>query len=154
VSETSTRGDGPAMRSATDTFAPGRERGWNPTIPGRVWLNTRPPSKSSNQRRSVETPYQSLLRLLGELEYRRPGDRPLEFTPGEVDLLLASFTDESEAKLLEWCARYGLLGILLHRTVQLTLAPRTGVQIQVYENRRRLEHDGNPDYAPTPFLNA
>ena len=36
MSETSTRGDGPAMRSATDTFAPGRERGWNPTIPGRV----------------------------------------------------------------------------------------------------------------------
>ena len=94
------------------------------------WLSTRPPAKSSNQRRSGETPYQSLLRLLGELQYRRPGDEPLDFKPAEVDLMLAPFTEDSEAKLLEWCARYGLLGLLLHRTVQVTLAPRIGVQIQ------------------------
>ena len=99
--------------------------------PRDIWLSTRPPAKSSNQRRSGEPPYQSLLRLLGELEYRRPGDAPLDFKPAQVDLLLAPLTDESEAKLLEWCAQYGLLGILLHRTVQITLAPRTGLyQVQ------------------------
>ncbi len=93
--------------------------------PRDIWLRTRPPAKSSNQRRSGEPPYQSLLRLLGELEYRRPGDAQLDFTPAQVDRLLAPLTDESEAKLLKWCAQYGLLGILLHRTVHITLAPRT-----------------------------
>jgi hypothetical protein len=95
-----------------------------------MWLRTRPRAKSSNQRQSGETPYQSLLRLLGELEYRRPGDDPLDFEPGEVDLLIAPLTEDSEAKLLTWCAEYGLLGILPHRALQVTLAPRTGVQIQ------------------------
>jgi hypothetical protein len=99
--------------------------------PRESWLRTRPSAKSSNQKRTKEPPYQSLLRLLGELEYRRPGDAPLDFTPAQVDLLLAPFTKESEAKLLEWCAQYGLLGILLHRTLQVTLAPRTGLhQVQ------------------------
>jgi hypothetical protein len=99
--------------------------------PRDIWLRTRPPAKSSNQREMKETPYQSLLRLLGELEYRRPGDAALDFTPAAVDFLFAPFTEESETKLLEWCAQYGLLGILLHRTVQVTLAPRTGLhQVQ------------------------
>jgi len=98
--------------------------------PQDIWLSTRPLAKSSNQRRSGEPPYQSLLRLLKELEYRRPADEPLDFTPAEVDLLLAPLTDESETKLLEWCAQYGLLGILLHRSLQVTLAARAVVQIQ------------------------
>ena len=99
--------------------------------PREIWLRTRPPAKSSNQGRSGEPPYQSLLRLLGELEYRRPGDAALDFTPAEVDFLLAPLSEESETKLLEWCARYGLLGIVLHRTAQVTLAPRTGLhQVQ------------------------
>ena len=55
-----------------------------------------PPAKSSNQRRSGEPPYQSLPRLLGELEYRRPGDAPLDFKPAQVDLLLAPLTDETK----------------------------------------------------------
>jgi hypothetical protein len=109
---------------------PGSGARLKPYDPWAMWRSTRPPAKSSNQRRSGETPYQSLLRLLGELQYRRPGDEPLAFTPGEVDLVLAPFTEDSEAKLLEWCARYGLLGLLLHRTVQVTLAARTGLQVQ------------------------
>ena len=99
--------------------------------PREIWMRTRPPAKSSNQGRSGEPPYQSLLRLLGELEYRRPRDAALDFTPAEVDFQLAPLSEESEAKLREWCTQYGLLGILLHRTAQVTLAPRTGLhQVQ------------------------
>lgn len=98
--------------------------------PWKVWVETRPLARSSNQRKLQETPYQSLLALLIELQYRQPGDIPLDFKPGELNLLLASLTADSEAKLLGWCARYGLLGVLPHRAVQVTLAPQTGVHIQ------------------------
>jgi hypothetical protein len=34
------------------------------------------------------------------------------------------FSPESEAKILDWCARYGLLGVLLSRWESVTLSPR------------------------------
>jgi len=40
--------------------------------------------------------------------------------PGKREVL----TVESERRLLEWCQNYGLLGILPHRAVHFTLAPR------------------------------
>jgi hypothetical protein len=98
--------------------------------PWKLWLATRPLARSSNQRGSNETPYQSLLALLRELEYRPPGNAPLDFKPGEVDLMPVPLTADSETKLLGWCADYGLLGVLPHRAVQVTLAPRTRVQLQ------------------------
>jgi hypothetical protein len=98
--------------------------------PWKVWLETRPRAKNSNQEKLRETPYQALLAVLGELRYRRPGDIPLDFTPRDLNLMLASLTTDSEEKILEWCARYGLLGVLPHRAVQVTLAPERGSQIQ------------------------
>jgi hypothetical protein len=98
--------------------------------PWKVWLETRPLAKNSDQQKLQETPYQALLTLLGELRYRQPGDIPLDFTPRELNLMLASLTADSEKKILEWCARYGLLGVLPHRALRVTLAPQKGSQIQ------------------------
>jgi hypothetical protein len=98
--------------------------------PWQVWLKTRPLARSSSEQKLGETPYQSLLALLAELEYRQPGEMPLDLKPGEVDLVTASLTAESEAKLLGWCADYGLLGVLPHRALQVTLAEQTGIQLQ------------------------
>lgn len=96
--------------------------------PWKMWLESRPPATSSRRRTLPETPYGSLLALSGELEYRQPGDIPLDFKPGELNLMLAPLTADSESKLQVWCALYGLLGVLPHRAVQVTLSPGTGVQ--------------------------
>src|SRR5258707_715257 len=83
--------------------------------PLKIWVETRPPAKSSNQQESHEAPYQSLLRLLGELRYDSPDDDPEStFRPQDVDLpcgTIVRLTEESEEKLLKWCAQYGLLGV-------------------------------------------
>jgi hypothetical protein len=99
--------------------------------PRAIWLRTRPPAKSSNQQHPKETPYQSALRLLRELEYRRPRDvKPEDMPkPSEFDVMFAPLTQESEAKLLEWVADYGLLGILPHCTLQVSLAQRRRAQV-------------------------
>jgi hypothetical protein len=98
--------------------------------PWRIWLETRPLARSTNQQKLRETPYQSLLGLLGELQYRQPKDEPLDFRPKELDLMLAPLSADSEAKLLRWCSSYGLLGVLPHRAIQVTLAPQTEIQMQ------------------------
>jgi hypothetical protein len=39
-------------------------------------------------------------------------------------------TAESEQLILNWCASYGLLGVLPHRVLQVVLPPRAGRQVQ------------------------
>src|ERR1700688_2300599 len=109
---------------------PAREARLQVYDPWKVWLETRSLAKNSDQQKLQEAPYQALLALLDELRYRQPGDIPLDFKPGDLNMMLASLTADSEEKTLEWCARYGLLGVLPHRAVQVTLAPQRGSQIQ------------------------
>jgi hypothetical protein len=59
------------------------------------------------------SPYQSLLDLLGGITYRPAGEQ------GHPAL-----TPESEQQVLEWCAAFGLLGVLPHRVQMVVLAPR------------------------------
>jgi hypothetical protein len=59
-------------------------------------------------------PYQALVHLLADLRV------PLIGASGRRQRLSST----GEAQLLEWCARYGLLGVLLHRTAMVTFPPR------------------------------
>ncbi len=64
---------------------------------------------------AVEAPYRSLLALLQDLRLRPVANaRSSELMP------------ESEASVLHWCSTYGLLGLLLHQTQMVVLAPRFG----------------------------
>lgn len=60
-------------------------------------------------------PYQALFDLLEELKLR-PSPSPTGFW--------AITSKEAEAILLDWCKRYGLLGILPHQALTVTLAAR------------------------------
>jgi hypothetical protein len=60
-------------------------------------------------------PYQSLIKLVDQLEY----------LPGQIrypDCL----TQKSQASILEWCQQNGLLGVLLSRWEAIRMAPREG----------------------------
>ena len=88
--------------------------------------------RKSTIRRSVRgaTPYRELLELLNKLEYRSVGADSPEFTPAQVDMLAGPLTADSEQRILSWCARYGLLGILQHRLLQVVLSPRNDAQVE------------------------
>ena len=53
-----------------------------------------------------------------------------EFTPADVDMLTGPLTDDSEKAIVNWCRRYGLLGVLPHRVSQVTLSALDGEQRQ------------------------
>ncbi len=59
-----------------------------------------------------QPPYQILLELLEDLRFRPASGGALALTP------------EAEARLLAWCARNGLLGILPHRTLMVVFPPQ------------------------------
>lgn len=61
-------------------------------------------------RRPAQGPHDELLGLVDALELRPSGESPP-----------FALRAESEAKLLEWCSRHGLLGILPHRTIMATI---------------------------------
>jgi hypothetical protein len=79
--------------------------------PWRTYWETR------GERSSVAPPYVSLLDLLRIFKFREISRVPWS---GAADLL----TPEATEGLLAWCKRYGLLGILPHRALVVTLAPR------------------------------
>lgn len=118
--------------------------------PWRTWP-TRPPARSSSQQKLHVTPHQALLSLLNELRYRQPKEQPPDFEPQAFDLT-PPLSDASETKILAWCARYGLLGILPHRVLQATLAPQAGLQLQytkigagwIVAERTAVEHVSRP----------
>ena len=72
--------------------------------------------------------YRSLLDMVNRLRYLEspsPKTRDRQLQP------------RSEKELLDWCGRYGLLGVLLHDAVQITLAPR---EIKISASERREIH--------------
>ncbi len=121
--------------------------------PWKLWLSTRPVGRRSGQRERGPTPYRELLEVLSRLEYRKDLDDAPEFTPAEVDMLAGPLTTDSEQAILKWCAKYGLLGILPHRVLQVVLAPQQGAQVQYIRigiGWMAIEREaGNP---VTPFL--
>jgi hypothetical protein len=68
--------------------------------------------------------------MLNQLEYRKERAGSPEFTPAQVDILAGPLTEDSHQRILDWCARYGLLGILPHTVLQVVLSPKDGVQLQ------------------------
>ncbi|MGD0076084.1 MAG: hypothetical protein ABSD31_17345 [Candidatus Binataceae bacterium] len=107
--------------------APGAK--FRPYDPWKLWRKTRPVGRRSDSGAQGATPYRALLEMLRKLEYRgNTGDAP-RFPPLETDALPAPLTAESEQAVLDWCADYGLLGILPHRVLQVILWPRDGEQV-------------------------
>lgn len=98
--------------------------------PWKLWLNTRPVGRRSDQSAQGTTPYRALVDMLNKLEYRKNADGSPDFMPAQVDMLAAPLTADSEQKVLDWCSQYGLLGILPHRVLQAVLPLRDGVQVQ------------------------
>jgi hypothetical protein len=94
--------------------------------PWKRWLDNRPLGRRSDD----GTPYRALLNMLRSLEYRQNSGDEIELKPGETDMLLGRLSADSEQAILKWCATYGLLGILLHRVLQVDLTPRRDHQIR------------------------
>lgn len=84
--------------------------------PWKAWERQRPPSKDRI------TPYQELLNLLEDLRYEHDERIDDDVRPNRI-ACGRPLTPESANALLAWCARWGLLGVLLHRTASVTLAP-------------------------------
>jgi hypothetical protein len=75
---------------------------------------------------AVAPPYLDLLRLnakLGELVKVRVGSGVVWLPPGSN---LPPLSPQNEALLLDWCARYGLVGVLPHEFHSVNLAARWG----------------------------
>jgi hypothetical protein len=98
--------------------------------PWKIWVETRPVGRRSDGAEPGPTPYRALLEMIKALEYRVVGDGSPDFTPAQADMLVGPLTEDSESRILEWCARYGLLGILPHRVLQVVFSPRDGVQLE------------------------
>ena len=98
--------------------------------PWKRWHKTRAVNRRSDGSVRGATPYRELLEMLNKLEYRSVGADSPEFTPAQVDMLAGPLTADSEQRILNWCARYGLLGILQHRLLQVVLSPRNGAQVE------------------------
>jgi len=106
--------------------------------PWQAWEQAHPLSPSARK-----TPYQELLHLLRELRYEMR-DGLGSFASGDTGLS-PPLTETSVKLLLEWCSKWGLLGMLLHRARQATLAPHgqalaalVGVQLPVQYQYRRV----------------
>ena len=89
-------------------------------------FGTRPAGRSSAQAGKNSTPYLSLLEMLRSLKYVDNED----FSPAEIGMPAGRLTAESEQAILNWCDRYGLLGVLPHRISQMTLNPKDDQQRQ------------------------
>jgi hypothetical protein len=98
--------------------------------PWQLWARTRPVGRRSDNGDPGPTPYRALLEMLKALRYRDGGDGLPDFTPAQADMLAGALTEQSEQKILEWCARFGLLGILPHRVPQVALPPRNDIQLE------------------------
>ena len=99
--------------------------------PWKLWLQTRPVGRRSDQTdHEGGTPYRALLEMLNKLEYQRDADGSPEFKPAQLDGLFGVLTPASEQALLAWCAKYGLLGLLPHRVLQVILPSEAGYQLQ------------------------
>ncbi len=72
------------------------------------------PYREARARTGGLSPYESLLNLVQDMEFQsRPGPGPLREP-----------TSQSGEKLLAWCQANGLLGVLPHQVIRVTLAPR------------------------------
>jgi hypothetical protein len=89
------------------------------------WSETRGSRRLRFQNEVSRTPYQSLLDLLASLRYQRPGEGSQEISRFDLerDPSPPPLSADSEARLLAWCANWGLLGVLPHFVRQATLAP-------------------------------
>jgi hypothetical protein len=97
--------------------------------------------------------YRELLGLLSTLQ-RDPGfatviqainvGLPLQFWRRRPVTLKAS----SEAKIIAWCETYGLLGILPHQALQITL-PARSVELSKRERDEMVALGAEPDLVPT-----
>lgn len=89
------------------------------------WSETRASHRRSFQIGVSMTPYQSLMDLLASLRYQRPGEASQEISRFslERDPSPPPLSTDSEARLLAWCADWGLLGVLPHFVRQVTLTP-------------------------------
>jgi len=101
--------------------------------PWKLWLETRPVGRRSDSTGEAPTPYRALLEMLRTLEYRseyrlHSNDGPRH--PPMRNQLKAPLTAASEQAVLDWCAKYGSLGILPHRVLHVTLAPGATDQVQ------------------------
>jgi hypothetical protein len=89
--------------------------------------------------------------MLNALQYRNDGENAPDFTPAQADFLAGPLTAESERVILDWCADYGLLGILSHRVLQVTLHPRRDTQdqyIQVGVGWRAVQREAKNPLTP------
>lgn len=98
--------------------------------PWKRWHKTRAVSRRSDDSVRGATPYRELLEMLNQLEYRSVGADSPEFRPAQVDMLAGPLTADSEQRILNWCASYGLLGILQHRLLQVVLPSKNGAQVE------------------------
>lgn len=94
--------------------------------PWKRWLDNRPLGRRSDH----GTPYRALLNMLRSLEYRQNSGDEIEFKPDQTDMLPGPLSSDSEQAILQWCATYGLLGILPHRVLQVDLVPQPDHQIR------------------------
>jgi hypothetical protein len=72
------------------------------------------------------SPYAELLTLLNFLKLAPPSNYKgiCEFFAHEELIERARLTEEHEQAILDWCAKWGLLGLLSHKTSLIHLAPR------------------------------
>jgi hypothetical protein len=97
--------------------------------PWQKWQETRPVGRRAYQANDAKaTPYDALFNMLRQLAYEKGVEA--DFKPAETDMLVGPLTADSEQKILDWCHQYGLLGILPHRTLQVTLGEAAGAQTQ------------------------
>ena len=71
--------------------------------------------------KEASPPYESLSGLIDDIEFHSKG----------------RFAPESELMVVEWCARYGLLGVLLQRVRWVVLAPRWTLPAELSDPENR-----------------
>jgi hypothetical protein len=80
------------------------------------WYNPWDSYQAGTIRGSVESPYASLLKLVDSMRMAETS----------ADSLKAKLAQKNEQLILNWCSANGLLGVLLARTVSVTLPARWG----------------------------
>ena len=91
------------------------------------------------------TPYQELLNLVYEIGWTDPRSRP----PSDQAAISEIATRHSE-RILDWCRKFGLLGVLPHEAFFIALAPRQKRDKEAAEFWRRIIHRTFGEPAPAP----
>ena len=76
------------------------------------------------------TPYRALLEMLNKLDTETSEPTHQSSRPPKWICSLVHLRRESERRILDWCVKYGLLGILQHRLFQVVLPARNGAQVE------------------------